>query len=56
MVDNNQDKDNKQNAPLPPWEHPKIIAITSIFGGKVIAVKNIIEPTIRRTNNEAFYR
>lgn len=42
--------------PTPPWEKPKIIAILSIFGGKVVAVKNIIEPTIRRTNNETFYR
>ena len=45
-----------ENKAIPPWEKPKIIAILSIFGGKVVAVKNIIEPAIRRTNNENFYR
>jgi hypothetical protein len=39
-----------------PWESPKIVAMLSIFGGRVISVKNITEPTIRRANNEAFYR
>jgi hypothetical protein len=39
-----------------PWEKPKIIAMLSIFGGRVVSVKNIIEPTIRRANNEVFYR
>lgn len=45
-----------ENKPVPPWEKPKIVAMLSIFGGKVISVKNITEPTLRRTNNEAFYR
>ena len=44
------------NKPVAPWETPKIVAILSIFGGKVISVKNITEPTIRRANNETFYR
>ena len=43
-------------APVPPWEKPKIIAMTSIFGGRVVSVKNIMEPVIRRANNETFYR
>lgn len=47
---------NQQNKPVPPWEKPKIVAMLSVFGGKVVAVKNILEPTIRRTNNETFYR
>ena len=44
------------NKVIPPWEKPKIIAILSVFGGKVISVKNITEPIIRRANNEIFYR
>lgn len=47
---------NQQNKAVPPWEKPKIVAILSVFGGKVTQVKNIVEPTIRRTNNETFYR
>ena len=47
---------NEQNKAMPPWERPKVVAILSVFGGKVVSVKNIMEPTIRRTNNEAFYR
>lgn len=47
---------NQQNKAVPPWEKPKVVAILSVFGGKVISVKNIIEPTIRRANNETFYR
>ena len=43
-------------APVPPWERPKIAIMLSIFGGKVTQVKNIMEPTIRRANNETFYR
>jgi hypothetical protein len=39
-----------------PWNTPKIIAMTSVLGGKVVSVKNITEPTIRRANNETFYR
>lgn len=45
-----------ENKPVPPWEKPKIVAMLSIFGGKVTSVKNITEPTLRRTNNEMFYR
>lgn len=41
---------------IPPWEKPKVLAILSVFGGKVVSVKNITEPTIRRANNETFYR
>ena len=44
------------NKALLPWEKPKIVAILSIFGGKVTSVKNITEPEIRRANNETFYR
>lgn len=47
---------NEQNKVIPPWEKPKVVAILSVFGGKVVAVKNIMEPTIRRANNEVFYR
>lgn len=47
---------NEQNKAVPPWERPKVVAILSVFGGKVVSVKNITEPTIRRTNNEVFYR
>lgn len=47
---------NQQNKAVPPWEKPKVVAILSIFGGKVTQVKNIIEPTIRRANNEKLYR
>ena len=47
---------NDTNKPLLPWEKPKIVAMLSIFGGKVIQVKNIMEPTIRRASNETFYR
>ena len=39
-----------------PWDKPKIVAMLSVFGGKVISVKNIMEPTIRRVTNETFYR
>ena len=42
--------------PVAPWEKPKIVAMLSIFGGKVVSVKNIMEPTIRRASNETFYR
>ena len=44
------------NKPVAPWEKPKIVAILSIFGGRVVSVKNITEPIIRRANNETFYR
>lgn len=47
---------NEQNKAVPPWERPKVVAILSVFGGKVVSVKNIMEPTIRRTNNEEIYR
>ena len=47
---------NQQIKAVPPWEKPKVVAILSIFGGKVIQVKNVLEPTIRRANNETFYR
>ena len=47
---------SEQNKVVPPWEKPKIVAMLSIFGGKVVAVKNIMESTIRRANNETFYR
>ena len=47
---------SEQNKVVPPWEKPKIVAMLSIFGGKVVAVKNIMEPTIRRANNETFHR
>lgn len=47
---------NQQNKAMPPWEKPKVVAILSVFGGKVISVKNVIEPTIRRASNETFYR
>lgn len=46
----------EENKIIPPWEKPKIVAILSIFGGKVISVVNVTEPIIRRTNNETFYR
>lgn len=45
-----------QSKLVAPWEQPKIAAMLSVFGGRVIAVKNIMEPTIRRANNETFYR
>lgn len=45
-----------ENKAIPPWEKPKIVAILSIFGGKVISVVNVTEPIIRRANNEALYR
>ena len=45
-----------ENKAVPPWEKPKIMAILSIFGGRVTAVVNITEPQIRRANNETFYR
>ena len=44
------------NKAIPPWEKPKIVAILSIFGGRVISVVNVTEPIIRRANNEALYR
>ena len=47
---------NQQNKAVPPWEKPKVVAILSIFGGRVTQVKNVLEPTIRRTSNETFYR
>lgn len=48
---------NEKDKPLLPWEQPKIVAIISVFNGKVSSVKNITETTVRRTNNEeAFYR
>lgn len=47
---------NQQNKVVPPWEKPKVVAILSVFGGKVTQVKNIVEPTIRRASNETFYR
>lgn len=47
---------SQQNKAVPPWEKPKVVAILSVFGGKVTAIKNILEPTIRRANNETFYR
>lgn len=60
MVNNQDTKvvNESANLPkqLPPWEQPKIVAMLSIFGGRVTSVKNITEPTIRRANNEAFYR
>lgn len=45
-----------ENKQVLPWEKPKIVAILSIFGGRVVAVKNITEAIIRRDNNENFYR
>lgn len=45
-----------ENKAIPPWEKPKIVAILSIFGGKVTSVVNITDPIIRRASNEAFYR
>lgn len=47
---------DQQNKLIPPWEKPKVVAILSIFGGKVTAIKNITEPIIRRDSNETFYR
>lgn len=45
-----------ENKAIPPWEKPKIVAILSIFGGRVISVVNITDPITRRASNETFYR
>lgn len=47
---------NKPQKVTLPWEKPKIVAILSIFGGRVVTVKNITEAIVRRDNNETFYR